>query len=129
MKRHDPSIQVLAHKYNKLVDEIICVIKKNVLPPLHIDLNNLFTLDVDDTIWQDIGLTESEESTEPLPWLCDEEVRDGIKAMLEWDWCEEESHRLVMEKQSLQHWFREERLIVNEAIPAAGMSSLFYYAY
>ena len=124
IKRRDPSIQSLAHKYNKLVDEIIRAIdkdKKRVLPPLHINLNNLFGLDVDDDIWQDVGLTESDEVTEPPAWLCNEEVRDGIKAMLEQDRCEEERQRLIMEKRSLQEWFQEEWLIVNEAIGAAGL--------
>ena len=91
------------------MDEILHVIKedkKHVLPPLHINLTNLFTLDVDDSIWQDIGLTESEESTEPPPWLCDEGVRNGIEAMLEQDHCKEETQRLSMETCSLKEWFR-----------------------
>ena len=77
MKQCDPSIQVLAKKNTQASGqhhpchrggEEMCPL------PLHIDLANLFSLDIDNNIWQDIGLTESEESTEPPPWLCDEEV-------------------------------------------------------
>ena len=129
MKRRDPGIQALARKYNKLVDEIIAVVqqdKKHVLLPLHIDMKNLFALDVDDDIWQDVGLDESDVSTVPPPWLCDENVRNGIKAMLEQNRCVEEEYRLLIERRSLQQWFAEEWKIVNEAITGAGMHFLFW---
>ena len=58
--------------------------------PIHIDMEHLFSLDVDDDIWQDIGLTETDNSGDPPLWLCDENVRDGIRAMLEQDRCLEE---------------------------------------
>ena len=128
VKVQDPNIQVLACKYNRLVNEIIQVVKENkkhVLLPLHIDLNNLFALDVDDDIWQDIGLTKSDNTTEPPPWLCDEDICEGIKAMLEEDRCIEEQRQLAIEKQSLQDWFSEEWCIVNEAPKASG-TRVFY---
>ena len=58
--------------------------------PTHIHMDKLFSLDVDDDIWQDIGLTETDESTDPPLWLCNEDVRTGIKVMLELDRCLEE---------------------------------------
>ena len=53
-------------------------------------MDKLFSLDVDDDIWQDIGLTETDDSTDPPLWLSDENVRMGIRAMLEMDRCQEE---------------------------------------
>ncbi|KAG6814830.1 hypothetical protein H0H93_012082, partial [Arthromyces matolae] len=41
-------------------------------------------------------------------WLGDENTRTGIKAMLELKRCEEEEHRLSLERCSLQEWFFEE---------------------
>lgn len=84
-------------------------------------MEKLFSLDVDDDIWQDIGLTETDGSTDPPLWLCNEQVRAGIKAMLEMDRCLEEEPRLQLEHQSLQEWFAEEWAIVKRAIDATGM--------
>ena len=89
-------------------------------------MKNLFALDVDDDIWQDVGLDESDVSTVPPPWLCDENVRNRIKAMLERNRCVEEEYRLLIERCSLQQWFAEEWKIVNEAITGAGMHFLFW---
>ena len=79
MKRHDASIQVLARKYNRLVDLLIQHIEERralhkAVPPVHIDMTCLFLLDVDDDIWQDVGLTEMDNSGDPPLWLCDEDI-------------------------------------------------------
>ncbi|KAG6862870.1 hypothetical protein C0991_009696, partial [Blastosporella zonata] len=42
------------------------------LCPQRIETKGLFALDVDDNIWQDIGLEDSVTGTAP-PWLADEE--------------------------------------------------------
>lgn len=130
VKRRDPNLQVLAQKYNNLVKQINGLIDewkppRNALHPIPIDTDNLFALDIDDDIWQDIGLLESDDgSTEPPPWLCDDDVRSGIKAMLEQDWCPEEESRLVVERRSLQEWFAEEWKIINIALDAASGRSM-----
>ena len=77
-------------------------------------------MDVDDEIWQDIGLEEvdSKEITPPC-WMSDEAVRNGIKAVLELDRCKEEEERLIHECQALQVWFSEEWTVILEALQTA----------
>ena len=84
-------------------------------------MDNLFNLDIDDDIWQDVGLTEADNSSEPPLWLCDDNIRMGIRAMLERDHCLEEEARLIKERWSLQEWFAEEWKILDGAIKATGM--------
>ncbi|KAG6818664.1 hypothetical protein H0H92_002557, partial [Tricholoma furcatifolium] len=40
--------------------------------PQKIDTKGLYALDVDDTIWQDSGLNDDDDSTAPPPWLANE---------------------------------------------------------
>ncbi|KAJ7788530.1 hypothetical protein B0H14DRAFT_2398355, partial [Mycena olivaceomarginata] len=69
----------------------------------------LWKLDVDDVIFQDVGLDDGDNaSDEPPLWLCDEQVRAGIKALLELDRCEEEDAHLHRENEALRVWFAEE---------------------
>jgi hypothetical protein len=63
-------------------------------------------LDVDDDIWQDVGLDDEEDSVPA--WLGDEDTRRGIKALLELDRCFEEEECLGRERCALQEWFIEE---------------------
>ncbi|KAK7436115.1 hypothetical protein VKT23_019317 [Stygiomarasmius scandens] len=123
VRRRDPSIQHLAQKYNRLVKEMkdLIIIRKaprNAVAPQPIDISKLFNLDVDDEIWQDIGLNydEASEGTSPPPWLADENVRKGIQAMLELDRCEEEEERLAVERKAMKTWFEEEWEVVATAI-------------
>ncbi|KAG2155941.1 uncharacterized protein EDB93DRAFT_1073135, partial [Suillus bovinus] len=57
-------------------------------------------LDVDDDIWQDIGLDD--DTLNPLAWLSDNTVRNGIWLQLEVDWCNEEEARLMRERTVIQ---------------------------
>jgi len=51
-------------------------------------MNKLFKLDVDDDIWQDIGLTDNNDEDLDIPaWLGDECVQAGIKSLLELNCC------------------------------------------
>jgi hypothetical protein len=79
-------------------------------------MSKLFSLDVDDAIWQDIGLDESGDVDEPPLWLCDEMVRKGIQGVLLRDRCDEEFYFLRRERRALHEWFAEEWLIVNESV-------------
>ncbi len=73
------------------------------IAPLPIESEGLFKLDVDDDIWQDIGLTDETDNLNSVPlWLGDENVRRGIKALLELDRCHEEESRLIAECLSMQ---------------------------
>ncbi|KAK7441208.1 hypothetical protein VKT23_016689 [Stygiomarasmius scandens] len=112
VQRRDPSILALATKYNNLCDGILDLIKHGKAPahavhPIKIDKATLFALDTDEDVWQDVGLTENGDQLPP-PWMVDENVRKGIRAMLELDRCAEESARLRIQRQSLQEWFLEE---------------------
>ncbi|KAL0571409.1 hypothetical protein V5O48_010560 [Marasmius crinis-equi] len=82
-------------------------------------MDQLWTLDVDDTIWQDAGLTDARDG-KPIPrWLGDE----GICAMLEQDRCQEEITRLQHKRDALQDWFAKEWDVILCAIQTAGASS------
>ncbi|KAG6834332.1 hypothetical protein H0H93_010415 [Arthromyces matolae] len=122
VKRRDPSITQLATKYNKLCDTLADLIKKKKAPPRSvcprkIEVKGLFSLDVDDTIWEDVGLNK--DDVEPPAWLADQAVRDGIKALLEHDRCLEEDIRLRHECRSMRFWLSEEWRIVNMAIDSS----------
>ncbi|THU97957.1 hypothetical protein K435DRAFT_661825 [Dendrothele bispora CBS 962.96] len=129
VRRRDPGIQQLAQKYNRLVKEMkdLIIVRKaprNVVAPRPIDVSRLFNLDADDELWQDIGLNYDEADDEdamPPPWLSDDNVRKGIRAMLELDRCEEEEERLAVERKAMRSWFEEEWSAVMSAINAKSM--------
>ncbi|KAF7343583.1 hypothetical protein MSAN_01978800 [Mycena sanguinolenta] len=125
VKRREPTIAKVATEYNKLCTQITKLIADGKAPrgsiaPVPIPTKGLWQLDVDDVIFQDVGLDDGEdESTEPPLWLCDEKVRSGIKAMLELDRCNEEEARLRRELRALRVWFAEEWKVVKDAIDRA----------
>jgi hypothetical protein len=121
VKRRDPGIQQLVRKYNTLVTQMEDLIIRKKAPcharaPLHIDLDGLFRLDVDDHIWQDVGLGyDFSQSDIPPAWLADDNVRMGIRAMLDVDRCDEEDKRLGVEEDAMRDWFREEWSVLQKA--------------
>ncbi|KAF8078230.1 hypothetical protein FPV67DRAFT_1403470 [Lyophyllum atratum] len=123
VNRREPTIQRLAQDYNRLCDTMAQMIKDKKAPrgaqcPPKIATKGLFALDVDDSIWQDVGLDDDEDpEVEPPLWLSNDSVRSSIKAMLERDRCLEEQARLRHECRSLRQWFSEEWAIVN--VPCA----------
>lgn len=124
VQKRDPSIQQLARDYNKLCDKMRELIAQGKAPegatvPEKVEMAGLFTLDVDDAIWQDVGLADEDLPNPPL-WMCNDDVRRGIKALLEVDRCREEEDRLVHERQALQVWFSEEWKIVTDGCAATG---------
>ncbi|KAG6807078.1 hypothetical protein H0H92_008863, partial [Tricholoma furcatifolium] len=134
VKRRDPPVMKLAGTYNKLQEQLEAMVEKGVapqgaVPPQKIETKGLFTLDVDDSIWQDVGLTEDMGSVNVTPpaWLADERVRNGIKALLEHDRCIEEEERLRHECQSLRVWFVEEWRVINRAMDQAIDQGVRYY--
>ncbi|KAG6912368.1 hypothetical protein DXG01_015090, partial [Tephrocybe rancida] len=88
---------------------------RGAICPKQLELKGIFDLDVDDTIWEDIGLEEGTPAALP-PWLADEDMRAGIKALLERDRCIEEEVRLRHECRSMRVWLSEEWCIVNLAL-------------
>ncbi|KAJ6471983.1 hypothetical protein C8R45DRAFT_936644 [Mycena sanguinolenta] len=125
VKRREPTIAKIAAEYNKLCTQITKLIADRKAPrgaiaPVPIPTKGLWQLDVDDVIFQDVGLDDNEDDiTEPPSWLCDDKVRSGIKAMLELDRCDEEDARLRRELRALRVWFAEEWEVVEEAIAGA----------
>lgn len=95
--------------------------------PLKIDLKSLYSLDVDDDIWQDIGLQNDDDtSAEPPDWLSKDSVRNGIKGILLKDQCDEEDTRLVHERCALQEWFSEEWEINEKCLKQTGKSNSIF---
>ncbi|KAJ7899941.1 hypothetical protein B0H13DRAFT_2336707 [Mycena leptocephala] len=125
VKRREPTITKLVGEYNKLCAQIAKLIKdgkapRGSTPPVPIPAKGLWQFDVDDAIFQDVGLDDNDDgSTEPPLWLCDEQVRAGIKAVLQLDRCDEEDAQLLREKCALRVWFAEEWDIVSKAIEDA----------
>ncbi|KAI5985438.1 hypothetical protein F5J12DRAFT_907874 [Pisolithus orientalis] len=123
----------LASSYNNLCLQIVGLIHKGKAPqgsiaPLLIPRDSLFKLDVDDDIWQDIGLGDDSDGLLP-PWLADEKVHSGIRSFLELGCCEEEERHLLQERRDLTEWFSEEWGHVQKTIQSTGKRhvSLHYH--
>jgi hypothetical protein len=130
IKRKEPGIQQLRKKYNDLCDELESLIKQGSAPrgavvPHRIEKEGLFKLDVDDEIWQDIGLDDMDYNGEIPDWMGNEDVRKGIKSLLELDRCQEEERRICKERLAMQEWMLEEWQCVTEAIKTSGMCRHF----
>ncbi|KAJ3832444.1 hypothetical protein F5878DRAFT_520602, partial [Lentinula raphanica] len=99
VKRRDPGIESLARTYNKLCVKISNLIQggnapRHAVAPRSIPTKELFTLDIDDSIWDDVGLDENTNVFDVPPWLGDDQVRTGIRGILLRDQCDEELCRL-----------------------------------
>ncbi|KAJ7898156.1 hypothetical protein B0H14DRAFT_2291491, partial [Mycena olivaceomarginata] len=74
IKHREPTISNTVKEYNKLCADIATLIRSKKAPagavaPSPIPAKDIFQLDVDDAIWQDMGL---DEDTEPAAWLVDD---------------------------------------------------------
>ncbi|KAI6037646.1 hypothetical protein EDC04DRAFT_2868602 [Pisolithus marmoratus] len=123
VKRREPGIVKLASSYNNLCLQMVGLIHKGKAPqgsiaPLLIPRDSLFKLDVDDDIWQDVGLGDDADGVLPA-WLADDKVRSGIRSLLELRRCEEEERRLLKEKQALVLWFSEQWACMQRAMEDA----------
>ncbi|OJA10545.1 hypothetical protein AZE42_11907, partial [Rhizopogon vesiculosus] len=108
---HEPGIVKLLKTYNDLCTQLQALIHqgkapRNALPPLPIAREGLFQLDIDDEVWQDIGLDDPNNL--PPGWLANDGVWQGIKYMLDLDRCEEEAACVMRERCTLQEWMEEE---------------------
>ncbi|GBE84393.1 hypothetical protein SCP_0603720 [Sparassis crispa] len=77
IKRREPGILKLAKMYNNLCMQMSTLIRQRkaprfaiVSPP--IQSNGLFKLDIDDDIWQDVGLDDDADTDAVSQWLGDE---------------------------------------------------------
>jgi hypothetical protein len=111
IKRQEPAILKLVSTYNGLCTQLQSLIRQwrappSAIPPHLIARDGIFLLDVDDEIWQDIGLND--EGMHPPAWLSDEATRSGIHLQLELDRCIEEETRLRRERSVMQEWMLAE---------------------
>ena len=93
-------------------------ISKNAIIPPPIDMKGLFSLNVDNDIWQDIGLADDEFDGKVPPWLGDDNVRNSIQLMQEVKNCCNELRLCDRERSSLQQWFEEESAALMAAFNA-----------
>ncbi|KAG1844033.1 hypothetical protein DFJ58DRAFT_717669 [Suillus subalutaceus] len=95
IQRRNPTIRKLVTTYN------------NLCAPHSISPTGIFQLDVDDDIWQDVGLDGNDMA--PPAWLADENMRAAIKFQLE------ERARIMRERCVLQEWMMAEWDALQEA--------------
>jgi hypothetical protein len=130
--RHEPTIINTAQRFNKIVDEMEALIRKRRAPrhaviPKHLDRDALFSLDIDDPIWNDRGLDD--EDSEVPRWLADDNVCNGISAMLMIYRCEEEECYLLREAVLLQAWYVNEWERLSHAIARSDGASHSFMSY
>ncbi|KAJ3770611.1 hypothetical protein FB446DRAFT_790316 [Lentinula raphanica] len=106
VKRRDPGIESLACGNAP----------RHAVAPRTIPTKELFTLDVDDSIWDDVGLDETTHMSDVPPWLGDDQVRTGIRGILLRDRCDEELRRLMYEHRVMREWFAEEWTVLEKTI-------------
>ncbi|TEB31106.1 hypothetical protein FA13DRAFT_1709947 [Coprinellus micaceus] len=129
VSRHEPTIVKIAQRFNKLVDDLADLIRKRRAPwhaiaPKQVDRSTLFSLGINDPIWNDRGL---EESDLDVPrWLGDDEVQTSIAAMLVLSRCEEEECYLIHEAVLLQSWYMAEWEQLNHAVLQSNSDFRYY---
>ncbi|EIN08542.1 hypothetical protein PUNSTDRAFT_33929, partial [Punctularia strigosozonata HHB-11173 SS5] len=127
--RREPTIQSLTRKYNALCTEMANLVENRqaptrAVPPTPIDMEKLWGLDVDDNIWQDVGLVDEEDGDcAPPRWLTDAKVKEGIRHMLSADRCQEELARIMAERRHMQIWLQEEWKAVEHALDRTDIST------
>lgn len=124
IKRREPGILKLVSIYNGLCSQLRSLIRQHrappsAVPPHIIPRDGIFLLDVDDDIWQDVGLDD--DTMMPPAWLSDDVVRNGIRLQLEVDRCMEEEARLMQERSVIQEWMLAEWEAIQGALNNAGM--------
>ncbi|KAG6904872.1 hypothetical protein DXG01_006552 [Tephrocybe rancida] len=94
IKQCEPAITKVVQSFNALCNTMEDLLKKGKAPlgvtcPKKLEIKGIFALDVDDSIWEDLGLDEGSPAAPP-PWLSGKGVHMGIRALLEYDRCVEE---------------------------------------
>lgn len=80
---------------------------RNAVAPSRIAPAGIWALDVDDEIWQDLGLGGDDNQYPPL-WLGSDKMKQGIQGILLRDRADEELRRLRNERRGLYEWMAEE---------------------
>jgi hypothetical protein len=133
IKRRYRSVKGLVADYNKRRESMKKlrgrrgIPRRAVIPP-SIDMKGLFTLDVNNDIWQDIGLADDEFDGDVPPWLGDDTVRNGIRLVQDITNCQDELELCMRESHSLQHWFDEESASMMTVLNSCTGVSFFFMA-
>ncbi|KAJ3713041.1 hypothetical protein C8R42DRAFT_593768 [Lentinula raphanica] len=132
VKRRDPGIEALARRYNNICKSMSEMIRlkrapANAVAPQPIPTKELFSLDVDDSIWDDIGLDDDTSGSHAPLWQSCDQVRHGIRGILLRDRCDEERRRLQHECLTLREWFSEEWSVLQRAISELHESEDVFY--
>ena len=104
----------LVRSYEKLRQDMQEVFIRGEAPvdveiPGPLPRERLWDLDTDDDIWVDIARDAHVQGDDAPKWLCDQPTREGIRAMLELQRCEEEIERLNHERGTMFAWFRGQK--------------------
>ncbi|KAG1853791.1 hypothetical protein C8R48DRAFT_776949 [Suillus tomentosus] len=105
--KRQPALMTAIRKFNSYCERLELLHDPTWNIPLPTPLpTKLAELRGDQTLMQDVWITPS--IGEVPRWLEDSDIRDGIRALLKRDRCQEEQTRLVMEAGNLCRFFQEE---------------------
>ena len=92
-------------------------------------MKGLFSLDVNNDIWEDIGLIDDEFNGDVPPWLGNETVQNGIRLMQDITNCQAELEICSRERRSLHHWFDEESATVMTVFQSCAGMTIFLFSF
>jgi hypothetical protein len=121
-KRRGGVFKTLANKINTLISEMAALKESRTVSglgalPSLVDVANIWDM-ADSALYEDWDMT-SEEDEAPA-WLCSEDTRRGISAMVDRKRCREEMQRLTWQVQAAVKWFIEEEEEIQVALLKAG---------
>ncbi|KAJ7061307.1 hypothetical protein C8F01DRAFT_987598 [Mycena amicta] len=131
IKKREPTIKKLVKSFNDEQAKIMKLMKQNKVPentraPERLSEEHIFELDIDDSIWSDIGLGDHEESEIPQA-LLDPEVREQIRYFNQKKRAEEELHRLQREHGHLRAHLACEWEAIETTIAGCTDATLLYH--
>ncbi|KAG1801271.1 hypothetical protein EV424DRAFT_1545449 [Suillus variegatus] len=117
--KRQPALMAALRKFNAYCERLEALYDPHCGIPLPTPLPTKLTdLCNDQSLMEDIWITPS---TGKVPrWLDDQDVRDGICAMLKRDRCVEEQQRLGLEADNLCRWFGDELSALELALLTPG---------
>jgi hypothetical protein len=123
VKSRSGGIESTRKKYNDKLKKLAllrgtCGIPRNAWLPSEIKKDGLYQLDVDQDIWQEYDMSDFEE---PLKWLTDPEVKEGILLAQTTVTCCSEKQWLVAEQRNLCSWICSE-VAVTRMLYASSLS-------
>ncbi|KAG1721916.1 hypothetical protein EDB19DRAFT_1930382 [Suillus lakei] len=123
IKWREPTILKLVSTYNGLCTPLVSLIRQqctppSAIPPHPIGCEGIFLLNIDNEIWQDVGLDD--DGMHPPAWLSDEATRSSIWLQLEVDQCIEEETCVMQERSVMQEWMLAEWDAIQTVLQDAG---------